>query len=216
MEGNVDLVEDRLDIAFTGTPISHDDVRSRAFDYLKKKYGDPDSDHNRVQIETLFQALSKRLIELIARDPRVLDHIEWREVERLIAEAFGGLGFLVELTPSSKDGGKDVILRCTVSGKQHTYVVEVKHWRSGKQVGPKYLTEFLQVVVREGRDSGLFLSTYGFSGSALETLAEIERQRLRIGTEEKIVSLCRTYVNSDAGFRIPADDLPSIFLADTE
>jgi len=53
---------------------------------------------------TLIADLSQRLALLIARDPSVLKVIEWRDMERLLAEVFSGIGFDVTLTPASKDG----------------------------------------------------------------------------------------------------------------
>jgi restriction system protein len=63
--------------------------------------------------------------------------IEWRDVERVVAEIFSGIGSKVELIPSSKDGGKDVILECKENGTSKTYTIEIKHWRSGQRVGEK-------------------------------------------------------------------------------
>jgi hypothetical protein len=40
----------------------------------------------------------------------MLDHLEWRDLERMMARVMEGLGFKVTLTPPSKDGGKDLIL----------------------------------------------------------------------------------------------------------
>jgi HJR/Mrr/RecB family endonuclease len=79
--------------------------------------------------------MSKKFALLIAQNPRALDEIEWRDIERTIAEVFDGLGFLARLTPPSKDGGKDVVLECTVSGQRAEYLVEIKHWRAGSRVG---------------------------------------------------------------------------------
>ena len=79
------------------------------------------------------QFLSRTLARLIARNSRALDEIEWRDLERLLAEVFEELGFDVELTPSSKDGGKDLVLSCLICGHGRKYFVEVKHWRSGNE-----------------------------------------------------------------------------------
>lgn len=201
--------------AFTGMAVSQDECQRLAFEYLRGKFGTLGGELDRHEVQTIFQTVTQRLAELVAKNPKILDQLEWRDVERLLAEVFAGIGFSVELTPSSKDGGKDIVLECVVSGERHTYVVEVKHWRSGQQVGATHIKDFIRVVVRESRNAGLFLSTYGFSSTAFEALAHIERQRLRLGTQEKIVSLCRTYVTSLAGIEIPAELLPSTFLDGT-
>lgn len=164
----------------------------------------------------IVQDLARRFATMVARNPRALDRIEWRDLERIVAEIFDGLGFHVELTPSSKDGGKDVILECVVRGARHSYIVEVKHWRSGTRVGGSAVREFVAVVEREARQGGVFLSSSGYTENAFEVLTEIERQKVRFGGAEKIAALCRKYTRAGAGLWSPPEVLPDIVFEGTE
>lgn len=168
-----------------------------------------------VQVNIIRREFSRRLIELILKNPRYLDEIEWREMERLLAEVFEGLGFSVRLTPGSKDGGKDIILTCQVATKNHTYYVEVKHWRSGQRVGSGAITEFLNVIINEQIDGGLYLSTYGYCSNSIESLTEIQRKSLRFGTENKVVTLCQSYVKAMSGIWAPDKLLPEVLYDNT-
>ncbi|BAL97905.1 restriction endonuclease [Rubrivivax gelatinosus] len=161
-------------------------------------------------VNLIRRELSRKLISLIVRNPRYLDEIEWREMERLLTEVFEGLGFEARLTPGSKDGGKDIVLTCQVASKTHTYYVEVKHWRSGQRVGAGAISEFLNVIVNEQISGGLYLSTYGFCSNAIESLTEVQRQTLRFGTESKIAALCKSYVKVTSGIWSPEMALPEI------
>lgn len=167
------------------------------------------------EVHQIIQEVSGTFARLIAADPRVLDHLEWRDVERMVAEVFRGLGFSVELTPSAKDGGKDIVLEYLVRGSRATYVVEIKHWRSGSRVGIGALRDFLSVVVREKRTGGLFLSTYGYCDNAFAQLTEIDRHKLRLGQQEKVVALCRTYVKAQSGIWSPPQDLTEVLYEGT-
>jgi restriction endonuclease Mrr len=167
------------------------------------------------EAEVIVGRLAESFARLVASNPTALDHIEWRDAERMLAEVFEGLGFRVELTPSSKDGGRDIILSCTVLSEHHSYVVEVKHWRSGKRVGSGHVHKFLQVVVNEKRSAGLFLATYGLASGVLEAIADIERHVLRFGEKEKIVSLCQIYARGGGKSLMSADLLPQLLFADT-
>lgn len=162
------------------------------------------------QINIIRRELSRKLIELIASYPRALDEIEWREMERLLSEVFSGLGFDVTLTPGSKDGGKDIILKCLIASKSHTYYVEIKHWRSGQRVGSGALRDFLNIIVNEKVDGGLYLSTYGYCSNAIESLTEIQRETLRFGSESKVVSLCKSYVKAMSGIWSPEALVPGL------
>ncbi|MCR4469849.1 MULTISPECIES: restriction endonuclease [unclassified Burkholderia] len=165
------------------------------------------------EVRVMMRDLSGQLARLIASQPAALMHLEWRDVERVVAEVFDGLGFGVELTPGSKDGGKDVILTCTVNGKRAEYYVEIKHWRSATRFGSAAIERLLKVIVKERKDGGLFLSTYGFTENAFEQLTAIEKQKLKFGDKEKIVAFCQSYIKAKSGLWSPPEDLTDILLS---
>lgn len=187
-----------------------DEYKNTAHAFLKEKFNELDENFDRIEVNEIIQAVSKQFAELVARDPRALEQLEWRDLERMLAEVFSGIGFEVKLTPPSKDGGKDIILQCVVSGRMHSYIVEIKHWRSSTRVGGSALKDFIGVVVKEKRDAGIFLSTYGFTSNAFEAISEIERHKIRCGEKEKIISLCKTYVDAQNGLLLSSELLPAI------
>lgn len=168
------------------------------------------------EAKLIMSATSRHFAALIAREPGVLDVLEWRDMERVLAEIFDELGFVVELTPGSGDQGKDLILECVVRGRRCTYIVEVKHWRGKSRVGAAAVKSFLQVVLREERDGGVFLSTYGYYDNAFEELTEIDRQRIRIGGQSRVVSLCRTFTKAESGLWTPPSDPAKVLYEATE
>ena len=170
---------------------------------------------DQLQVEQIIKVVSRRFARLIAENPRNLDKLEWRDIERMLAEVFDELEFSVTLTPGSKDGGKDIILECIVSGHYESYIIEVKHWRSGNRVGSSAVTDFLNVLAREQHQGGLYLSTYGYTRNAFESLSKIEREKLRFGHEEKIVSLCKTYVKAASGIWSPQQSLIDVLYENT-
>jgi restriction system protein len=187
-------------------------VELKALDDLRSwlelvREAEPDAE---TEVRVMLRELSERFARLIAREPGALAHLEWRDVERIVAEVFDGLGFRVTLTPGSKDGGKDVILECEVAGKRAIYYVEIKHWRSSTRVGADAVMKLLKVIVKEKKAGGLFLSTYGFTENAFEQLTTIEREKLRFGDQDKIVTLCRTYVKAKSGIWSPPENLTEV------
>lgn len=167
------------------------------------------------QVIAVIKDQSIKFAQLIAQNSHSLEAIEWRDLERTLAEVLEGIGFSVELTPSSKDGGKDIIVKYVVSGLKHTYIVEIKHWRAGSRVGNSIICDFLNVIVRERRQGGLFLSTSGYCNNVFEIFSKIERQQLRLGAKEKIVSLCKTYVKAQSGIWTPPKQLTEILFEQT-
>lgn len=168
------------------------------------------------EVRIVLREMTQGLARLIAKTSDALAHVEWRDLERIVAEIFEGLGFKADLTEGSKDGGKDVILTCTVKGKTATYYVEVKHWRSSTRVGASAVEKLLEVVAREKKDGGLFLSTYGFTANAFSQLTTFDRRKLRFGDKDKIVTFCQTYVKAQAGLWSPPEDLSQLLFQDEE
>lgn len=164
----------------------------------------------------LVTRLSRDLIRLIAKDPAELHSVEWRDLERTLAQAFEGLGFRVTLTPPARDGGKDIILECTELGSRRSYIVEIKHWVCGKAVGNRHVRKFVNVVLNERHESGLFLSTSGFAGNAFEAVSAAEFQKLRVGGHDKMVSICKTYVKAETGLWAPEREFAEILFEGTD
>lgn len=162
---------------------------------------------------SLMDRLARDIIRVIAQNSGELRHVEWRVLERVLATAFEGLGFDAELTPSSKDGGKDIILMCMERGTKRRYVVEIKHWVSGKTVGGSHLKKFLDVIVSGEHDSGLFLSTSGFSRNAPDAVMHLEHRRMRLAGTDKVVGLCKMFVLGESGLWV-ADRSPTNVLFD--
>lgn len=135
------------------------------------------------------------LCTLIAESQKALDFLEWRQLEEVVATALDGLGFGIELTPPSKDGGKDVIATCVINGKLQTYYIEIKHWRSGKAVGVAPVRDFVEVNIRDETHGGMFLSTSGYTREIHSVISEIEQRRIRLGNDETVVSLCQRFVS---------------------
>ncbi len=169
------------------------------------------------QNEVFFyvKELSKKLIELIAKNPDNLLHLEWRDLERTVSEMFEGIGFKTTLTPGSKDGGKDVILECTIDKIKKSFIIEIKHWRSGQKVGQKAVKDFIKVIINEKRNKGLYLSTYGYTNNYYERLTEKQKSLIRFGEQEKIVELCKTYEKIRNGIWNPVNSLETVLFENT-
>jgi len=174
-----------------------------------------DDDTSTTILKAIYE-FSQELAHAIARDESGLSHIEWRDLERLLATIFKRLGFDVELTPPSKDKGRDLILKCRVFGERRSYVVEAKHWKSGKRVGLEPVRRFVSVVAHENHDGGLILSSSGFSLGAYEALTEFERVEVQLGDRRKIASLCHTYVKAGRGLWSPPRSLVDVIFDDNE
>jgi hypothetical protein len=167
------------------------------------------------QFQLIIRTISHEFAKRVADDPNFLNEIEWRDLERMIARVMEGLGFTTTLTPPSKDGGKDLILICETIRGEESFIVELKHWRSGKRVGQKLVSNFLHVIVSEHRTGGLLLSTSGYSKNSYEGLTQFDRQQIRLGDDKKIVLLAQTYMRAYNGIWSQPSSLPDILFQST-
>ena len=173
-----------------------------------------EQEYDETTAELVVRTLADSFCRLIAERPGFLRQVEWRDLERVLASALEEVGFEVELTPPAKDGGKDVVARCFVRNRSHTFYVEIKHWRRSRP-GMQEIHDFIQVNARDRTDGGLFLSSSGFTNEVYARIGDVSRERIRLGEEEKIVTLCQKYAKSREGVWRAETPLPELLFADT-
>jgi len=87
-----------------------------------------------------------------------------------MAEVISELGFDVELTPASRDGGKDVVLECKIRGcspdlHRRTQTLEV-----GQKVGKKHVSDFVNVSSERKEMAGFIFPLMGIGAPPLKPL----------------------------------------------
>ncbi|MBF57554.1 restriction endonuclease [Halomonas sp. FeN2] len=169
---------------------------------------------NPSRLEVIVRTAMKAIPLEIAKNPQCLRDVEWRDLERALREVFEQLGFETELTRSGKDGGFDLRLECEEGGDAQIFLVEVKHWlASGKRPGSDVLSALVDVVVKAGgKTKGLLVSSSGFTGNILSGRTEVEQHNIRIAGQNKIVSLCQSYLESLEGVWLPTTELSEMLL----
>jgi hypothetical protein len=146
--------------------LSWDDVAKRIIDQTAAQ---GESDYT-IILKNIVE-LSRRLLSLIARHPHLLNGINDRQFEEIMATLLLDVGFSnVELTPPRQDGGKDIIAvypnpetRC-----EEVYLFECKHWVSGRRVTARWAVSLLDVVQKADATAGVLLSTSGFGRRLLD------------------------------------------------
>jgi len=166
------------------------------------------------RLEVIVRTAMKAIASEIAKNPRCLQDVEWRDLERVMREVFEQLGFATELTRSGKDGGFDLRLESKERGETNIFLVEVKHWlASGKKPGRKVLSALVDVVARAGgKTKGMLISSSGFADNVLSGRTEVEQHTVRIAGQNKIVSLCQNYLESVEGIWLPTTELSEMLL----
>lgn len=131
----------------TGEPVALDSTRA-----------------DRIEIATFMQT---EVVRRLHADPDALQRMDRRDFERLVAEIFDGLGYQVELTKRTRDGGKDVV---AVKRREVDLrlLIECKRPDPGNPIRVGVVRELLGVVDDERATKGILATTSYFSPDARE------------------------------------------------
>ncbi len=161
----------------------------------------------------IVRMMMKALAIKVAECPAELADVEWRDLERLLREVFEGIGYDTSVTRSGKDGGFDLELKFVLREEPVTYLVEVKHWSTTKP-GMKQVNKLVEVTASRKAQSGLLLSTSGFSQPVYAGLMRLTAP-VRIADGIKVVSLCQKFYRLQSGLWLEETDLEATFREET-
>lgn len=109
---------------------------------------------------------SSKQIEQMIRD------MSPREFEVFVAEVYKRLGYDVELTQATADGGKDVILRDF--DEDEVIYVECKHYSECNSVGREICQKLLGAMIMDNVDRGIIVNTGVFNKNAWEVYSKVD------------------------------------------
>jgi restriction endonuclease Mrr len=133
-------------------------------------YEDPMLSRN-LELTPWFQADARawdRVIYMLAQHPADLLQIGSREFEQLIAELLHRSGYTgVELTSSSHDGGRDLLVTRDTELGRHLYLVECKRYSPNNPVDVRLVRQLHGVAEAECATAALLVTTSYFTKGAV-------------------------------------------------
>lgn len=90
---------------------------------------------------------NEALVERLRRQPQSIYELPPREFEELIAELLSDLGYEVELTPASRDGGKDILAYMSTPHGRLLCLVEAKRYRQDRPVGVELVRQLYGTLI---------------------------------------------------------------------
>lgn len=91
-----------------------------------------------------------------------------RQFESYVADVFRNLNYDVTLTPSTADGGKDLVLR----KNGIIYYVECKQWDKDSSIGRPVLQKLIGAAVSDGVTHVIFVTTCKYAKTAIDAANE--------------------------------------------
>lgn len=86
------------------------------------------------------------------------------EFEFLVAALYKRMGYAVQVTRASKDGGVDILANIAESGSRVTIFIQCKHY--SKNVSVQALRELTGLVLKHHANKGLLVSSFDFTRGA--------------------------------------------------
>jgi restriction endonuclease Mrr len=91
-----------------------------------------------------------------------------RKFEELVADILKDFGFDVSLTPSTRDGGKDILAYMRKQICSYLMFVECKRWKPDQHVGIEIVQRLYGVQQANNANKSMVVTTSFFSKSAIE------------------------------------------------
>lgn len=112
----------------------------------------------------LQKIIDRLLISYFQAHPEKLALIHHRKFEEFVASILRYEGFEVELTPTTRDGGFDILAvrHSAVTGK-HTYLIECKQASRHRKIGIAVVRSLMWVLQQNSATKGLIVTTSSFS-----------------------------------------------------
>lgn len=136
--------------------------------------GNPLSDISNICIDV--SEVNDWMLNELNKNPTDLYQLSSRRFEELVAELLIRKGYNVELTPATRDGGKDIYASRKNNLGSFLYIVECKKYKPTHKVGVNVLRDLYGVLSKERATYGVAVTTSYFSKPAQDFQQELQFQ----------------------------------------
>lgn len=108
---------------------------------------------------TIMPANDKVFAYLAEHPEEIYRNLTPREFEEFMAQLYNKLGYNVELTPKTRDGGKDIILRKPDVLGDMVYYVECKRYKERNKIGLDVVQRLAGIIETDKVNGGVIATT---------------------------------------------------------
>lgn len=139
-----------------------------------------------INIITEVRVLDNSLLQRVKSDPAIIERLSPREFEKLVCDLLDAQGYIVELTPQTRDGGKDIIVTKQSELGDFCIYVECKKYDKSNPVRVKLVRELYGTVMADNVTAGLMVTTSYYTKDAYE-FRETVRNRIQLKDYQGLV-----------------------------
>lgn len=109
-----------------------------------------------------------KLVEALKKQPESIYDLPPRGFEELVADLLSNMGWEVELTGATRDGGKDILAYLNTDVGRLLCLVEAKRYRRDRQIGVELVRGLYGTLCDHRASSAMLVTTSSFSADARE------------------------------------------------
>jgi restriction system protein len=136
----------------------------------------PESRQPPARFRIALSGVNERLLRMISSQPSLMQEMSARQFEELVAEVMQRQGYTVELTPATRDGGKDIYVAKRSDLGSFLYLVECKKYALDNPVGVGVVRALYGTVQYERATAGIVVTSSTFTRDARDFVQRIEHQ----------------------------------------
>lgn len=145
------------------------------------------------QLITL-ESLDAELIDQLAKSPKDLYQLTPRKFEELVARITERIGYEVELTPATGDGGRDIIAKRKDWTGRELLLIECKRYSSSQPVKVGIVRSLYGVIEHEEASRGLIVTTSYFSKGSV-AFAQCHHNKIQLNDYTHLIEQLRCFAN---------------------
>lgn len=132
------------------------------------------------------------LIYLLKQKPEDIHLVSPRKFEELIGELLESMGWEIQLTPQSKDGGKDILATLSTDIGKFLMLVEAKHYSPKRPVQVGLVRQLFGTFVDHGANSAMLVTSSHFTKGA-RAFQQSHEYQLSLADYSNVVSWIQKY-----------------------
>lgn len=117
------------------------------------------------EVKPRIMTVNEALVERLRSRPQAMLDLPPRKFEELIAELLDDLGYEVQLTPATRDGGKDILAYMTTPHGRLLCLVEAKRYRR-RPIGVELVRQLYGTLADSDATSAMLVTTSSFRSGA--------------------------------------------------
>jgi restriction system protein len=146
-------------------------------------------------VEPTIISANEAMVEALKKQPEDIFKLSARRYEELVAELLHDMGYEVELTPATRDGGKDILAYFKTECGTFLCLVETKRYRAERKIGVELVRTLYGTLCDYQANSAMMVTTSSFSRDA-HTFGNKHKYQLALRDYTDLTSWIRNYGKS--------------------